>query len=275
MERAAARQRLQGDTMEAIDIVKSNYIRELINKGQRQDSRDLLSFRDISIKRGIIQNAEGSAQVELGDTKILAGVKVMLGSPMEDTPEQGNQIVSAEYWPGAAREFEPGPPSPEAIELARVVDRGIRAANCINLESLYLEEGKCWDVYVDVYVLNHDGNLIDASSMAVMAALMDTRMPKYENGVVNREDRTNKLKVNGVVATTTFAKIGDKIVLDPTGDEENAMSARLTVANDGKLIRAMQKGKSGSFNIDEVEELSRISLEKHAELKKIIGSEQR
>ena len=258
--------------MEAIDIVKSNYIRELMSKGQRQDQRELLAFRDISIKKGLIQNAEGSAQVELGNTKVLAGVKVMLGSPMDDTPEQGNQIVSAEHWPGAAREFEPGPPSPEAIELARVVDRGIRAANCINLESLYLEEGKCWDVYTDIYVLNHDGNLLDAAGMAVMAALMNTKMPKYEKekGVANREERSEPLEIGSVVATTTFAKIGDKIVLDPTNDEENAMSARLTVATDGKVIRAMQKGKSGSFNIDEVEELSRISLKKHAELKRII-----
>ncbi len=256
--------------MEAIDIVKSNYVRELMNKGQRQDQRDLMAFREMKITKGIIKNAEGSAQVELGNTKVLAGVKVMLGSPMSDTPEQGNQIVSAEHWPGASREFEPGPPSPEAIELARVVDRGIRAANCINLESLYLEEGKCWDVYTDIYILNHDGNLIDASGIAVMAALADTKMPKYENGEANREDRTTPLNVKSIVATTTFAKLGDKIVLDPSKDEENAMSARLTVATDGSVIRAMQKGKSGSFNIDEVEELSRISLEKHAELKRAI-----
>lgn len=256
--------------MEAIDIVKGNYIRDLIGKGQRPDGRDMLAFRGISIKKGIIQNAEGSAQVDLGGTKVLAGVKVMVGSPMSDTPEQGNQIVSAEHWPGAAREFEPGPPSPESIELARVVDRGIRAAGCINLESLYLEEGKCWDIYIDIYVLNHDGNLIDAGNLAVMSALENTKMPRYENGEAVRTDRTAPLKVNSVVATTTFAKIGDKIVLDASKDEENAMSARLTIATDGSAIRAMQKGMSGSFNIDEVEELSKISMEKHAELKRIM-----
>ncbi len=48
------------------------------------------------------------------------------------------------------------------------------------------------------------------------------------------------------------------------------MSARLTIATDGSAIRAMQKGMSGSFNIDEVEELSKISMEKHAELKRIM-----
>ncbi len=102
--------------------------------------------------------------MDLGATRVLAGVKLMLDEPMEDTPNQGNLVVSAELLPLASATYESGPPSPEAIEFARVVDRGIRHGNCVNLESLFVEEEKAWTVYVDLYVLNYNGNLFDAGS---------------------------------------------------------------------------------------------------------------
>ena len=45
-------------------------------------------------------------------------------------------MCGAELRPVAGRKYEPGPPSPESIELGRVVDRGIRESGCIDMESL-------------------------------------------------------------------------------------------------------------------------------------------
>ncbi|MCL5680174.1 MAG: exosome complex protein Rrp42 [Candidatus Marsarchaeota archaeon] len=261
--------------MGAIEIIKSDYIREIIAKGEREDGRKAMDYRNIAVKTDVIDHAEGSAQVDMGNTRVLAGAKIVVDDVHSDTPDQGNIVISAELLPLAAAEYETGPPSPEAIELARVVDRGIRAGNCVKLEDLFLEEGKAWTIYVDVYVLNYDGNLFDASTLAAMAAIANARLPTYKDGSADYNDRSKKLEINSIVASSTFAKIGNSIVIDPSGAEEAATDARLTVATDGKVVRAMQKGLSGSFTLNEVEELVNIALEKHKEFIKHIESAKR
>ncbi|MCL4388155.1 exosome complex protein Rrp42 [Candidatus Marsarchaeota archaeon] len=261
--------------MGAIEIIKSDYIREMIAKGEREDKRGAMDYRKIEIKTGVIDHAEGSAQVDIGNTRVLAGAKIVVDEVHSDTPDQGNIVISAELLPLAAAEYEAGPPSPEAIELARVVDRGIRAGNCIKLEDLFLEEGKAWTVYVDVYVLNYDGNLFDASTLAAMAAIANLKLPAYKDGVADYKERNTPLNVNNVVTSCTFAKIGDSIVVDPSGVEESAMDARLTIASDGKVVRAMQKGLKGSFTLKEIEELVDAAIEKHKELAKHIEKAKR
>jgi exosome complex component RRP42 len=71
-----------------------------------------------------VKNAEGSAEVRLGKTLAIAGVKTSIGTPFADTPDMGVMIVNAEFLPIASPTFEPGPPDENAIELARVIDRG-------------------------------------------------------------------------------------------------------------------------------------------------------
>jgi len=253
--------------MDAIDIVKVNYIKELLAKKTREDGRDMLAMRPITVMHGPIEHAEGSAQADIGATRVLAGVKLMVEEPMKDTPLQGSLSVSAELLPLASADYETGPPSPESIEFARVVDRGIRAGECINLPELFIEEGKVWCVYIDLYVLNYDGNLFDAGSLAAMSALYKTRMPKYEDGKVIRAETAKQLKIDNIITSTTFAKIGSSILIDPTKNEQDATDARLTIATDDENIRAMQKGLSGSFSVKEVSELVEESFKKHKELK--------
>jgi exosome complex component RRP42 len=256
--------------MEGFDIVKSHYIKEMIAKGMREDNRGPFDFREIKITPNVISHAEGSAQVDLGATRVLVGVKMQVEEPMEDTPKQGNLMVSAELLPLAHAEFESGPPSPESIELARVVDRGIRAAEIVDLESLLIEEGKAWSIFIDLYVLNYNGNLFDASTLAAMSALATAKVPKYEDGKAVYEKKTEPLKLKGYVVSTTFGKIENALLLDTNMHEENAASARLTVANDGNVVRAMQKGLGGSLSSAEIEKLVDVSLSKYGELKKQI-----
>ncbi len=263
-----ARNRKMVLEMGAIDIVKGHYIRELAGKGVREDGRGLLDFRNLVIKPNVLENTEGSAQVDLGGTRVLCGVKLQVESPMDDTPDQGNLIVNSELLPLAHADFEVGPPRPEAIELARVVDRGIRAANCVNLTGLFIEAEKAWSVFVDLYVLNYDGNLFDASSTAAMAALMHTKVPKYENGKAIYSEKKNALKLDSTVVSTTFAKLDNTLMLDPSINEEIESDTRVTIANDGKVVRAMQKGKSGSFSTQEIETLVDVSLGKYGEISK-------
>jgi exosome complex component RRP42 len=253
-----------------IRTVTEDYIKDLLDKGIREDGRELTSYRNISIRKGVIPSAEGSAEVMLGNTKVLAGVKLGIGEPMPDKPEEGNLMTNAELLPIASESYETGPPSPESIELARVVDRGIRAANVVDPKSLFIEKDKVWSLFVDVYILNYDGNLFDAGTLAAVSALATARMPKYENEVVIREGNLGKLRTENIVTSCTFAKIGKKLILDPDSNEEEFMNGRITIANDENSIRAMQKGLSGSFSPKELESLMDVTFDKSKELRRQI-----
>jgi exosome complex component RRP42 len=250
--------------------ITGEYIKEMLAKGVREDARGLLDYRPISLKVGTIPNAEGSAECSIGNTRVLAGVKVTVGKPMPDKPNEGNLVTSAELLPLASEEFDIGPPSPEAVELARVVDRGIRSAGVIDLPKLFIEKDKVWDVFVDIYVLNYDGNLFDACTLAATSALLSARMPRIEGDKVIREGELGKLPTTNIVTSSTFGCIADKVIIDPSGNEELFIDARLTIATDEKCVRAMQKGLSGGIAPKEVEQMLDIAFERSKEMKAIV-----
>ena len=84
------------------------YALELLQKGTRIDGRKFDEFRQIDLKTGIIKTAEGSARIRVGETEIIAGVKINTGTPFPDTPDEGIMMVSAEFTPLASPDFEAG-----------------------------------------------------------------------------------------------------------------------------------------------------------------------
>lgn len=252
-----------------LSTIKRDYIYRLAEQNKRVDGRDFNEYRKISIETNLIRKAEGSARVKLGNTQVLVGVKLEVGEPYPDSPDKGVLTTSAELIPLASPDFEAGPPDKDAIELARVVDRGIRESNVIDLEKLCIEPGeKVWIVFVDIHVLDYDGNLFDASSWASLAALCTAIVPAERFGL----GENFPLPVNyEMPVSCTFAKFNKAIVLDPCLEEELIAEARLTVTTDKNGdIRAMQKGLGGSFTIDEVKKIIKTSIVKGAEVRKII-----
>ena len=212
------------------EITKESIINLAVND-KREDGRELDEYRDISIETDVISKAEGSARVKIGDTQVIVGIKPQIGAPFPDTPDLGVLMTNCEMLPMADPTFEPGPPSEDSIELARVVDRGIRESELVDLDKLCVEEGK---------------HLFDACELAVMAALKSTKLPSAsiaDDEVVLDHENTIDLPINNEVAMCTFVKIGDKLILDPTLNEEKVASARLNVGvtKDGNIC-AMQKG---------------------------------
>ncbi len=219
---------------------------DLVSKGKRIDERGPENYRPIQIQVGLIEKANGSAQVHLGKSKVLAGIKVQTGTPFPDTPDEGVLTVNAELVPLASPSFEAGPPSEAAIEISRVVDRGIRESKAIDMKSLVLQKGKTVQVvYVDIYVLDHDGNLIDE--------------------VINKGGH-HQLPLNNYPVAVTFAKVDRTIIVDPSLEEEQVMNARLTVTIDKNGdICAMQKGGLYGFTPDEVRKAVHMAVGKAAE----------
>lgn len=252
--------------------VKQKQIAQLIEQEKRLDGRELKDYREMKIEQGIIERAEGSARVLLGKTEVVVGVKIEMGEPFPDTPNEGVLTVNAELTPIASPAFEPGPPDEDSIELARIVDRGIRESKAIDVEKLVIDPGKkVFVVFVDVYILNHDGNLIDASALAAVAALLNTKMANYEikDGEVKIKTGYEQLPIRKRPITVTTAKIGNKLVIDPSQEEEQVMDARISIAiDDDGNIRAMQKGGSGYFEPEQVLEAAKMAREKAKELRK-------
>jgi exosome complex component RRP42 len=258
-----------------ITRVRIRQMEQLIEKSKRLDGRGLEDYREIKIEQGVIEKAEGSARVLLGKTEVLVGVKIETGTPFPDTPNNGVLTVNAELVPLASPTFEPGPPDENSIELARIVDRGIRESKAIDTEKLCIEPGKkVFVIFVDIYVLNHDGNLIDASALAAVAALLNTKMPNYEikDGEVEIKQGYTPLPMKSRPITVTIGKINNKLIVDPWLEEEQVMDARLSMAfNDEGNICATQKGGSGYFTPQQILEGIKLIQKKAAELRKELG----
>lgn len=248
--------------------IKQDYLTKLGKQGKRADGRGFNDFRQITIEPGIIKKAEGSARVRIGNTQVIAGIKMDVGEPYPDTPEEGVITTAAELIPLASPDFEAGPPRENAIELARVVDRGIRESNVIDVDKLCIVAGeKIWIIFIDIHIIDYDGNLFDCASLAALAALLNTKVPasRHELG----EDYP--LPMRDPPISCTAIKFDDVIVFDPSLDEEDIADARLTIATDHDgNIRAMQKGLGGSFSVEEIKKVIRESLDNGKKLRKIL-----
>src|SRR3989338_1249029 len=254
-----------------IDITKQHILTTL-SKGSREDERAFTAYRPITVEYGISpKSAEGSARVTIGKTEVVVGIKLEIASPFPDRPDEGTIIVNAELLPLSNPEFESGPPSVEAIELSRVVDRAIREGKALDFKKLSITPGeKAWIVLIDIYPINDDGNLFDAAALCSIAALKNAKFPKVEDDKISYGHLTNQsLPLEQLPISCTVLKIGDSFLVDPLNSEEGQMDARLTIGclEDGNIC-ALQKGGNAGLTIQDVEKMVEIAQEKTQELRR-------
>ena len=164
-----------------IDQLKRKQIAALLEQDKRIDGRGLEEQRKLVLETGVIPKANGSARVLLGNTHVVAGVKIQPDRPFPDTGDRGVFICTAEILPIAHHTAEPGPPNETVIELARVVDRGIRESGTVDMSKLVIKKDvSVVGVFADNSVVDHDGNLFDACSYASTCAILSSKMPKWE-----------------------------------------------------------------------------------------------
>ncbi|MFW9851645.1 MAG: exosome complex protein Rrp42 [Candidatus Thorarchaeota archaeon] len=256
-----------------ISEIEKDYIIALLDQKKRTDGREFNQHREVEIETDLVQKAEGSAIVGIGNSKIIIGIKATLGAPFPDTPDSGVITTSAELSPMASPFFESGPPSEDAIELARVTDRAIRESHCIDLSKLCIVPGKSvWILFIDFYVLNHDGNLFDAAALGTIAALTKTKIPKVkilEDDEVEILEETEPLKIDHYPVSVTTYKIGKNNVVDANLKEERVSDARITVGFDEEdHIVSLQKGNAGVYKPDEILHVIKESLNVSKNLRK-------
>jgi exosome complex component RRP42 len=254
-----------------VEHLRKQQMWDAISKGKRLDGRNLDDIRPLEIELDIIKKANGSAKVKLGNSEVIAGVKIETGEPFEGLENKGALIVSAEVLPTASPYIEPGPPDEETVELARVVDRGIRESEMMDLDKLVLVPGKIvYTIFVDCSIINADGNLFDATSYAVVSALASSKIPVFEmqDGKVVHTGNSQDPPVTTIPVSITAIRIGEAVILDPTSEEEACMNARITVTtNSNGDYTAIQKGSTGAFTVEQIK--------KAAETARIKGEEVR
>ena len=256
-----------------VELVPSLLRQELANLAeadQRIDGRSQWQSRDVNLEVNCLYNGDGSAKVIWGDTIVYAGVKFEVRTPWPDRPNEGSLMCGAELRPIAGRKYEPVPPSPESIELGRVVDRGIRESGCIDLEALCIIPGeKVYGVMIDIHVLSDCGNIFDASALAAIAALRTTTVPASTFDIGD----DHALQVSKAPMMCSFTRVGGRYVLDANEQEELGGNERIhiTLGDDGHL-HSLQKGLKGVFTPAEFAEILDVAQQRCKELRDMVSA---
>ncbi len=258
-----------------INNLKRKKIINLLNNSKRIDGRDFLESRSISIDVDVVSSANGSACINLGDASVVTGIKIQPDKPFPDLGDKGIFICTAEMLPLSHSDVEPGPPTDDAVELARVVDRGIRESHMIDLSKLVLEKDKSViGIFVDNDITNYDGSMFDACSYASIAAIFSSTMPKWEikndqPSIIDGQE--SNIPTNTIPVSITMALIDGHIIVDPNSDEYACMDARITIiTNSDGNICAIQKGGDGGFTYDQLIKCGEIAISAGTKIRKIL-----
>jgi exosome complex component RRP45 len=157
--------------------------------------------------------------------------------------------------------FEANRPSETELLLSRLLEKTIRRSQALDTESLCLIAGsKVWSIRADVHVLTHDGNLVDASCIAIIAALQHFRKPdtstEGESVTVytlsEREPVPLSLLHFPLCVTFSFyGATGEITLLDATMLEEQLRDGSVTIGMN-RHGEVCQIAKLGGASVDAV-----------------------
>ncbi|NWH63668.1 EXOS9 protein, partial [Geococcyx californianus] len=253
------------------------FLLRAIEERKRLDGRQCYDYRNVRISFGADY---GCCIVELGKTRVLAQVSCELVPPKPSRPTEGILFFNLEFSPMAAPGFEPGRQSELLVKLNRLIERCLRNSKCIDTESLCVVAGeKVWQIRLDLHLLNHDGNIIDAASIAGIVALCHFRRPDVsvqgeEVTVYTPEERDPvPLSIHHMPICVSFAffQQGTYLLVDPSEREECVMDGVLVIAmNKHHEICTIQSSGGIMLVKDQVLRCSKITAVKVAEITELI-----
>uniref|UniRef100_A0A3P9MA36 Exosome complex component RRP45 n=1 Tax=Oryzias latipes TaxID=8090 RepID=A0A3P9MA36_ORYLA len=267
-----------------LSACERDFILKAIEEKKRLDGRQTYDYRKIKISFG---TDYGCCFVDLGQTRVMAQVSCELVAPKESRPNEGIMFFNIELSPLASPAFEQGRQSELSVKLNRQLERCLRNSKCIDTESLCVVSGeKVWQIRVDVHMLNNDGNLMDASSIAAIAALCHFRRPDVavqgEEVTVVREQPQQEaafshLSVNMVDNKKTFVLLTFSVsrtylLVDPCEREERVMDGLLMIAmNKHREICSIQSSGGIMLLKEQVMRCSKIASVKVSEITELIS----
>ena len=255
----------------------------------RTDGRSCEDYRHIEVETGVISNANGSSKLHLGNSELLVSVKVELGIPSPQSPSEGRLEFHVDCSPNASPSFQGRGGKNISDSISSVLSRVYRNNNVIDLESLCVVPQKhCWIVHVDVLILEYGGNILDAISIAVKAALYNTDIPNLEVSTgdegeleINLPDDpldVKQISTNNCPVLITLSRIGNRHIVDATIEEESCCSASLVMGITRRgLTVGIRKLGNGSLDPESINEMidsgKRIGKELHVAIDKLLKIE--
>ncbi|XP_074585711.1 exosome complex component RRP45A-like isoform X2 [Curcuma longa] len=259
-----------------MSVNERKFIETALASDLRVDGLRPFDYRRLTIKFG---REDGSSEVQLGETHVMGYVTSELVQPYRDRPNEGTLAIFTEFSPMADPSFEAGRPGESAIELGRVIDRGLRESRAVDMESLSVVAGKLvWSIRVDLHIIDNGGNLVDAANVAALAALLTFRRPECTLGGDNGQDiivhdpkvvEPLPLIIHHLPIAVTFAfyNEGDIMVIDPTHKEESVTGGKMTVTiNSNGDVCAIQKAGGEGVVPSVVMQCLRIASVKAADI---------
>ncbi|XP_069675454.1 exosome complex component RRP42 isoform X1 [Periplaneta americana] len=239
---------------------EKTFILHGVEENLRCDGRTRLDYRPMEIETDVVSHASGSARLRLANTDILVGVKTEIDTPYPERPREGKMEFFVDCSANATPAFEGRGGEELGTEISNSLATAYQSPEAFDLTSLCILHGQqCWKLYVDILILECGGNLFDAVSLAVKAALHNTRVPKVkaasmDGGSVDlhlSDDPFDcyRLDVSAAPCLVTLCKIGDHCVVDPTAEEETCSNASVVVAvTENSLVTSVFKTGVGSFH---------------------------
>ncbi|XP_068603425.1 exosome complex component RRP42 [Brachionichthys hirsutus] len=257
----------------------------------RVDGRGCEDYRHAEIETDVVSNTDGSAKVTLGHTVALVGVKTEIGKPKPAVPDEGYLEFFVDCSANATPEFEGRGGEELGAALSNTLYRVFGNKRSLDLRRLCISPGEhCWVLYVDVLLLQCDGNLYDAISVAVKAALFNTKIPRVTvsaDGEGAKEIELSddpydcvRLDVENVPCIVTLCKVGHRHVVDATLQEKACSVASLVVAVTQRgAVTCTRKVGGGSLDPESIFEMTevgkRVGRARHAPLMKLLQQEER
>jgi ribonuclease PH len=223
-------------------------------KDMRHDGRAPDQLRPATITRGFMKHAEGSALIEVGDTKVMCSVSVEDRVP-PFLKGKGEGWITSEYGmlprstsTRVQRETSKGGPSGRTHEIQRLIGRSLRAI--VDLKAL--GEKTLW---VDCDVLQADGGTRTASITGAFVALVDALRHLKKQGSFD------ELPLLDFVAAVSVGKVGGRILLDLDYEEDSNAEVDMNVVKTGRgrFVEIQGTAEETPFSPEELQELLAIA----------------
>jgi ribonuclease PH len=218
--------------------------------GMRNDGRAPDQLRPVTITSRFIKHAEGSALIQVGDTKVVCTVSVEERVP-PFLKGQGEGWITAEYGmlPRATttrsqREASKGKPSGRTHEIQRLIGRSLRAV----VDMKALGERTLW---VDCDVIQADGGTRTASITGAFVAMVDALRFLKQKGSFG------ELPLLDFVAATSVGKCNGQVLLDLNYEEDSKAEVDMNIVKTGRglFVEVQGTAEHTPFSGDELQAL--------------------
>ena len=233
----------------------------------RHDGRKKKQLRPLKITRNFIKYAEGSALIEMGETKVICTATVEERVP-PFLRDQKKGWVTAEYamiprssQERIARESARGKIGGRTHEIQRLVGRSLRAVT----DTTALGERTIW---IDCDVIQADGGTRTASITGSFIALVDALRSLQKGGKISI------LPVRDFLAAISVGKVNGELFLDLNYPEDSKAEVDMNVVmtGSGKMVEVQGTAEQAPFDKKELDQLIRLAT---SGIKKLVTSQRK